>query len=125
MSWHSTSPSSVKHLFGTRRDGLCSLLQQHHSVFLRPWLRAQVFPCARKGRVGEVLRLSFIVVRNGHSVVFWQSFSLCVWYVFYGCQFGFLTIRRKTLRGSRWFRQARKLPLTAWAEWRNLPGVVH
>ena len=56
MSWHSTSPSSLKYLFGTRRDGLCSLPQQHRSVFLRPRPQPQVLPCARKGRVGEVLR---------------------------------------------------------------------
>ena len=56
ISWHSTSPSSLKYLFGTRRDRLCSLPQQHRSVFLWPSPRPQVLPRARKGRVGEVLR---------------------------------------------------------------------
>ena len=74
MSWHSSSPSSLTFLFGTRRDGLCSLSQRRRSVFLRPRPRPQVKPCAGKGHVGEVLRccpgkvhlpcLRFVAVRN-------------------------------------------------------------
>ena len=36
-----------------------------------------------------------------------HSLFLCVWHVFYDSAFGFLTIRRKTLRGTK------QLPLTA------------
>ena len=59
--------------------------------------------------------LRFIVVRNGPGVVFWHPFSLSVSVTCFSkiLHFGYLTIRRKTPGDSRWFRQARKLPLTA------------
>ena len=45
-----------KYVFGTRRDGLYSLLRQRHSVFLRPRPRPQVQPCAPKGHVAKAIR---------------------------------------------------------------------
>ena len=122
ISWHSTSPSSLKYLFGTRRDGLCPLSQRRRSVFLRPRPRPQVSMCPKKDAsvkcldavLGKVHLPCFIVVLNGLGFLFWHSISLSV---SVACLLSFyvVTIRGKVLffRDSRWFLQARKPLLTA------------
>ena len=124
MSWHSSSPSSLKCIFGTRRDGLCSLLQRRRSVFLWPRPLPQGRPCAWKGRVGEVLRCCPGLNSSAPLEVYYCAKSAWMLYFFASTLSSCgvcskilhcicLAMCGKNTRDNRWFRQARQLLLTA------------